>query len=166
MGFVGVAGALVPLGANSAANLISRWLVAVAIALWALRLGFHIAGRTAGVADNPRYATLRQGWGANASWQMWLLVQKQAVVSIPLVLAVFLAAHNPAPALRLQDGLATLIFILAIVGEGVADQQLQRFRRTSTKSGRNLPSWIMALVAASELLLRMVRLARLSAFRH
>jgi steroid 5-alpha reductase family enzyme len=136
VGFVGVTCALVPLGAEAAANIPRQWLLAVAIALWALRLGFHVAGRTACVADDPRYAALRQGWGANASWQMWLLVQKQAVVSIPLVLAVFLAARNPAPALRLQDGLAILIFILAIAGEGVADQQLRRFRRSSAGSGR------------------------------
>jgi steroid 5-alpha reductase family enzyme len=136
VGFVGVASALVPLGTDPADNLPRRWLVAIAIALWALRLGFHIAGRAAGVADDPRYAALREGWGGSASWQMWLLGQKQAVVSVPLVLAVFLAAHNPAPALRLQDGLAILIFVLAIAGEGVADQQLQHFRHTSAGSGR------------------------------
>lgn len=134
VGFVGVVSALVQLGTNSAANLPRRWLVAIAIALWALRLGFHIAGRTAGMTDDPRYAALRPGWGANASWQIWLLVQKQAVVSIPLALAIFLAAHNPAPALRPQDGLAILIFILAVAGEGVADQQLQRFRHASPGS--------------------------------
>jgi steroid 5-alpha reductase family enzyme len=136
VGFVGVGSALIPLGTDPADNLPRRWLVAIAIALWALRLGFHIAGRTAGVTDDPRYAALRQGWGLSASRQMWLLVQKQAVVSIPLVLAIFLAAHNPAPALRLQDGLATLIFIVAIAGESLADQQLRRFRRTSSGHGR------------------------------
>ena len=118
------------------------------------------------VTEDPRYAALRGGWGASAAWQMWLLVQKQAVVSIPLVLAIFLAAHNPAPTLRLQDGLAILIFILAITGEGVADQQLRRFRRSSSGGRRDLPIRIMALVAASELFLRMVRLGRVSACRH
>ena len=131
VGFLGVACTLVPLGADSPANLPRQCLVAIAVALWALRLGLHIASRTAGITDDPRYAALRRGWGASAAWQMWLLVQKQAVVSIPLVLAIFLAAHNPAPTLRLQDGLAILIFILAITGEGVADQQLRRFRRSS-----------------------------------
>jgi steroid 5-alpha reductase family enzyme len=59
-------------------------LVAAAVLLWALRLGLHIAMRTAGITDDPRYAALRRGWGAQASRQMWLLVQKQALVSIPL----------------------------------------------------------------------------------
>jgi steroid 5-alpha reductase family enzyme len=136
VGFVGVACALVPLSADSPANLPRQCLVAIAIALWALRLGLYIAARTAGITDDPRYAALRRGWGASASWQMWFLVQKQAVVSIPLVLAIFIAAHCPAPSLRLQDGLAILIFVLAITGEGIADQQLRRFRRSSSGGRR------------------------------
>jgi steroid 5-alpha reductase family enzyme len=136
VGTVGAACALTPLGADSAANLPRRWLVAIAVALWALRLGFHIATRTAGVTDDPHYAALRQGWGPKASRQMWLLVQKQAFVSIPLALAIFLGAHNPAPALRLQDDIAILMFILALGGEAMADQQLRRFRRTSPAPGR------------------------------
>jgi steroid 5-alpha reductase family enzyme len=63
---------------------------------------------------------------------MWVLVQKQALVSIPLALAMALAAANPAPGLRLQDYAAGLIFIIAVAGEAVADGQLRRFRRASS----------------------------------
>ena len=101
LGAVGAASALVPLAGDTAANLPRRILVAAAIAVWALRLGAHIASRTAGITDDPRYAALRQGFGKSAAVQMWLLVQKQALVSIPLGVAIFLAAHNPASALRL-----------------------------------------------------------------
>lgn len=130
LGVVGVAAAL-PMGAGQFQNLSRRWLVAIAVAIWALRLGIHIASRTAGIVDDPRYAALRQGWGSRASWQMWVLVQKQALVSIPLGLAIFLAAHNPAPALQLQDYLAMVVFVVAISGEALADRELRRFRRTS-----------------------------------
>jgi steroid 5-alpha reductase family enzyme len=135
IGAVGVASALVPLGADAEANLPRRWLVAVAIAAWALRLGAHIASRTSGIGDDPRYAALRAGFGEQAAVRMWLLVQKQAVVSIPLGLAIFLAAHNPAAALRLQDYLAILVFATAIGGETLADRELHAFRQTS--SGRS-----------------------------
>jgi steroid 5-alpha reductase family enzyme len=135
VGAVGVASALVPLGADGAANLPRRWLVAVAIAAWALRLGVHIASRTSGITDDPRYATLRAGFGEQAPVQMWLLVQKQAVVSVPLGLAIFLAAHNPAAALRLQDYLAILVFAVAIGGEALADRELRAFRQMSSGHG-------------------------------
>jgi steroid 5-alpha reductase family enzyme len=129
VGFVGVVVALAPLSTDAAENWPRRVLVAVAAALWALRLGLHIAARTSGVSDDPRYAALRDSYGANAGWQMWLLVQKQAVVSIPLVLAIFLAAHNVMAALRPQDWLAILVFAVAFAGEAIADRQLRRFRR-------------------------------------
>ncbi len=131
LGAIGIACALTPLAADTAANLPRRWLVAAAVAVWAMRLGFHIAARTSGIDDDPRYAALRQSYGSQASWQMWLLVQKQALVSIPLALAIFLAAHNPAAAPRLQDVLALVLFAVAIGGEGMADRQLRGFRRAS-----------------------------------
>lgn len=135
LGAVGFAGALIPLGGDTAGNLPRRWLVAVAAAAWALRLGAHIASRTSGIVDDPRYAALRQGYGARAAWQMWLLVQKQALVSIPLGLAMFLAAHNPAAAPRLQDYVAIVVFAAAIAGEAVADRELRNFRQKSTERG-------------------------------
>jgi steroid 5-alpha reductase family enzyme len=59
---------------------------------------------------------------------MFWLLQKQAIVSIPLAASIFLAAHNPAAELRLQDWLGVIVLLLAIAGEAVADHQLRRFR--------------------------------------
>jgi steroid 5-alpha reductase family enzyme len=95
---------------------------------WSLRLGLHIAQRTARITDDPRYAKLLRDWGADAVRQMFWLVQKQALVSIPLALSIVLAAWNPLPGLRLQDSLGVLVLIAAIAGEGIADRQLRRFR--------------------------------------
>ena len=132
LGAVGVACALAPFATEQAANAPRRWLVAIAVLAWALRLGFYIAARTAGIVDDPRYATLRRGFGPDASWQMWLLVQKQALASIPLALAIFLAAQNPVPTLRPQDYVAAVVFVVAIGGEALADLELRRFRRAAS----------------------------------
>jgi steroid 5-alpha reductase family enzyme/acetyl esterase/lipase len=112
-----------------------RILVALLIGSWSLRLGLHIARRTARIVDDPRYAKLLREWGAKAPRQMFVLLQKQALVSIPLALSVALAAWNPLPDLRVQDILAVLILLVAIAGEGVADAQLRRFR--SDPANRN-----------------------------
>jgi steroid 5-alpha reductase family enzyme len=135
LGAIGIACALFPVGPDSPASLPRRWLVAAAAALWALRLGFHIAARTSGVVDDPRYAALRRSYGSQASRRMWLLVQKEALVSVPLGLAIFLAAHNPAGALRVQDALAIVLFAVAIGGEALADRQLRGFRRAPAGGG-------------------------------
>src|SRR5262245_57247574 len=81
-------------------------LVAAMAAVWSLRLGLHIAFRTQGISDDPRYAKLISEWGSDASRQMFSLLQKQALVSIPLALAMWLAAANPFPLPAMQALLA------------------------------------------------------------
>ena len=111
-------------------------LVATCAMLWGARLGWHIADRTTGITDDPRYANLISGWRADAVRQMFWLLQKQAWVSIPLVLSIWLAAWNPVPALRIQDLLGALVIVTAIWGEGVADEQLKEFRANPTNRAR------------------------------
>ena len=135
LGAVGIAAALLPT-ASGAPTTPRQILVAALIAVWALRLGLHIALRTARITDDPRYAKLLAGWGADAPRQMFFLLQKQALVSIPLALSMLLAAHNPAPALRAQDWLGAAVLAIAIVGEGLADQQLRTFRHDPANKGR------------------------------
>jgi steroid 5-alpha reductase family enzyme len=103
-------------------------LVAVLIVVWSLRLGLHIARRTTGITDDPRYAKLLRDWGTDAARQMFWLLQKQAFVSIPLALSVVLATWNPLPGLRFLDLLGVLVLAVGIAGEAVSDRELRRFR--------------------------------------
>jgi steroid 5-alpha reductase family enzyme len=127
LGAVGCAGALTP-SLFQAGLTMRQALVAGLIAAWSLRLGLHIARRTSGITDDPRYAKLARDWGASAQRQMFLLAQKQALVSIPLALSMVLAAWNPAPGLRVQDVLGLIVLMIGIGGETLADAQLRRFR--------------------------------------
>src|ERR1700720_670327 len=54
VGLVGVGSALWPV-ADAAPNA-RQWLVAALVAIWSVRLGLHIAVRSAGATDDPRYA--------------------------------------------------------------------------------------------------------------
>lgn len=127
LGLTGVAGALLPFGAGP----ISRRLLLAALALaWALRLGLHIAQRTAGMTEDPRYAKLKRDWGSDASRQLARLLQMQALVSTPLVLGIVLAAHNPAPSLGWRDFAGVVIFAAGLAGGALADGQLRAFARS------------------------------------
>jgi steroid 5-alpha reductase family enzyme len=134
LGAVGLAGAL------SACLLdmptARQVLVAVMITLWSSRLGFHIAQRSAGIADDPRYAQLIRDWGSGAMRQMFFLLQKQALVSIPLALSMLLAAFNPIIALRWQDWLGVSVLSLGIGGEALSDYQLGQFRADPAHRGQ------------------------------
>ena len=63
LGLVGAGGALWPVG--GAAPNARQWLVAALVALWSLRLGAHIAARTAKITDDPRYAAFAKEWGVD-----------------------------------------------------------------------------------------------------
>lgn len=115
LGAVGIVWALLP-SASSGALTSRQMLVALLVASWSLRLGLHIAQRTARIADDPRYAKLLRDWGAEAPRQMFWLLQKQALVSIPLAVSILVAAWNPAPGLRLQDWIGVLVLVVAIAG--------------------------------------------------
>ena len=133
VGLVGAGSALWPI-AGAAPNA-RQWLVALLVAIWSLRLGLHIAVRTAGISDDPRYAAFAREWGLNAPRQMFIFLQNQALGSIPLVFAIFVAARFPDPALRWQDVAGALILFAGIAGEAVADWQLKRFRADPGNKG-------------------------------
>ncbi|WP_339035697.1 DUF1295 domain-containing protein [Bradyrhizobium symbiodeficiens] len=131
-GLVGAAAALWPLDDGSPAR---RVLVAGLVLLWSVRLGTHIAQRSAAGIDDPRYANYARQWGADAPRRMFLFLQSQALVSLPLPFAVFLAAHAPGPELRLQDYAGIVIILVAVAGEALADRQLRQFKRDPPSKG-------------------------------
>src|SRR6478609_9173429 len=101
VGLVGAAGALWPIG--DAPPNARQWLVAALVAIWALRLGSHIALRSRGIADDPRYAAIAREWGVDSARKMFIFLQNQALGSIPLVFSIFVAARFPSDVLRAQD---------------------------------------------------------------
>jgi steroid 5-alpha reductase family enzyme len=125
---IGAAGVMVALAPHVGALLGRQALVATLVAIWALRLGLHIAARTRHHGEDPRYAALREQWGPRFAMRLFLFLQVQAGAALLLVSSILLAARNPAPRLGWGDALGAVILIAAIVGEGVADRQLSRFR--------------------------------------
>ena len=134
LGLVGAGAALWPV-AGAAPNA-RQWLVAGLVAIWSLRLGVHIAIRTAGITDDPRYAAFAKEWGVDSPRKMFVFLQNQGLGSIPLVFAIFVAARLPGDALRVQDYLGAAILLAGIAGEALADAQLKSFRENPANKGR------------------------------
>ena len=103
-------------------------LVAALAAVWALRLGVYVAVRVAGSSEDARYASFRKEWGANFQRNMFLLIFPQGPASALLAMSVFAAAHGGGPDIGLRDTLGALVLLIAIVGEGFADEQMRRFK--------------------------------------
>jgi steroid 5-alpha reductase family enzyme len=134
LGLTGAASALWPI-AGAAPNP-RQWLVAALVVIWSIRLGSHIAQRTAGITDDPRYAAFAEQWGVDSPRKMFVFLQNQGFGSIPLVFSIFVAARFPHDALRLQDYLGVLVLVVGIAGEALADAQLKTFRGDPANQGR------------------------------
>lgn len=106
-----------------------RLSVAALVALWGLRLGTHIWHRSRTKGNDPRYMRLLEEWGPQRAWRMFVFLQIQALCSLPLFIAVALAAHNSAAEFGVLDGIALLVAGVAVIGEGVADEQLRRYQK-------------------------------------
>ena len=132
IGIAGVSLALFPVAGTTQ----RQWLVAALCAFWSLRLGTHILLRTVGGGDDPRYAQLKKEWKKDAQQRLFWFLQIQALCGFVLVLAVFVAAHNPLPGLRVLDWIGAALLIVAIVGEGAADRQLKEFVADKKNKGK------------------------------
>lgn len=133
LGLVGIVSALLPLSGETTTRQI---VVALIMLAWSLRLGLHIVRRSLERADDPRYALLIRQWGSHARRQMFILLQKQALVTLPLAIAIFVAAHNPAPFGRIQDWVGVLVILLGVLGEALADRQLHDWLAARKKDDR------------------------------
>ena len=127
-----VTAALWPGPAESVAR---QYLVAGLAAVWSLRLGSYIAHRVAkDTHEDRRYAGLRSEWGGNFQRNMCLLCIVQAPAAALLSLSVFVASHGGiGNEFGLRDFLGAAMLALGILGEGVADEQMRRFRKTAQR---------------------------------
>lgn len=135
VGGAGIAAALMPIDGREPVPE-RQYLVATLAAVWSLRLGFHIVARTAAGGDDPRYAQLRREWGEDFPRRLFSFLQIQAAAALLLASAIFVAARNPSPALGIGDWLGLAIMMAAVIGEGVADRQLSRFRGDPANRGK------------------------------
>lgn len=135
VGAAGVAAALVP---------VSGWegdwhrqlLLATIAALWSFRLGLHILRRTLRGGEDPRYAKLQEEWGERWRWRLFLFLQIQAAAALLLTTTIFAAARNPAMGWQWSDIAGIAMIFVAVIGEGIADAQLARFRGGGTNRGK------------------------------
>jgi steroid 5-alpha reductase family enzyme len=127
----GVACIVAALWPEAAASNARQILVAVLVGVWSLRLGGYIAFRVAGDAhEDKRYAGFRTEWGGAFQRNMFLLCIVQAPAAMLLSLSIFTASHGGPPELGIRDALGALVLLAGILGEGIADDQMRRFRKT------------------------------------
>lgn len=113
-------------------------VVGALVAIWALRLGLHLACRNLPHGEDPRYAAMREaggpGWAVRSLVTVfWLQAALAWGIGWPVAVV---ASSSGVPGAVGWTGLG--VAILGLVFEAVADLQLTRFRADPGNRGRVL----------------------------
>jgi steroid 5-alpha reductase family enzyme len=104
--------------------------------LWGLRLGVHLWLRVArDPHEDGRYQEIRKAWGGAIRAKFLAFFQAQALLDVLLSVPFLLACLDPEPGLSPLVWLGLGIWTVSMVGEGLADAQLQRFKADPAHRG-------------------------------
>lgn len=119
------------------APVVVRAVLALMGGTWGIRLGVHLFVRNWGKPEDWRYARFRKQWGAKADFNMFWFFQFQNIFTLLLSASAFLplAYREGVPPFACLI-LAMLIWIASVVGEGIADRQMERFRGNPANKGQ------------------------------
>lgn len=114
-----------------------RLLIGGMLGGWALRLAVHLLmHRVWGQPEEGRYRNLRARWGEAANARFFWFFQAQAILAWLFALPAFLVLHTRSGPLDWRDLLGLAIWLVAVVGELIADWQLERFKADPRQAGK------------------------------
>ena len=142
VGFVVIAAVAAALGHGDPTR---RWLLLALVAIWGVRLSWHIQRKTAGKGEDRRYADLlRDAKPVQVLLRVFLLQGFLGwFISLPLQLS---ATTGPTPKpLLAVTALGVAVWLVGVIFEAVGDRQLKAFKSDPANRGvimdRGLWSW-------------------------
>jgi steroid 5-alpha reductase family enzyme len=125
-------------GALGSGDPLRRLLICGMFAIWSVRLASHLATRIIGEPEEGRYVQLRKEWGVagNVNLKFLGFFQFQALLNVLLGLPMLFAALNPQPQLQALEIIGSIVWLIAVSGESIADAQLKRFKRNKDNKGK------------------------------
>ncbi len=119
---------------------VRRWLLALLVTLWGLRLSAHIFRRNAGKGEDFRYRKWREEGGSQWWWRSYFTVFLLQGLLMWIISAPLLAAQWAAGPVRLQwlDYAATAAWVVGFLFEAISDWQLLRFKADPANHGKVL----------------------------
>lgn len=136
VGFVAVAWLALILGGGDATR---RWILAVGVSVWGLRLAWHMLQKSKGKGEDPRYEEMLERSGGNG---FAVVARKifatqgaaQWFVSLPIQVS---AVAGPTPAWGwIVSGLGIAVFVVGLCFEAVGDAQLRTFKADPANKGK------------------------------
>ncbi len=113
-------------------------LITLMTVLWSLRLGVHLWKRVMGhhPEEDGRYRELRRGVAGHEGFFFFWFFQAQALLLALLSVPVMLSNFDPRLHLGFSDWLGFSVWLVAILGESLADGQLAAFKADPSNRGK------------------------------
>jgi steroid 5-alpha reductase family enzyme len=113
-------------------------MVCALAALWSLRLGIYLLIRVGShlSEEEGRYKQLRDEWSPNANFKFFVFFQMQALSNVFLAIPFFIIAFNKSPQIHIVECIGATLWLIAIIGEGLSDWQLQHFKKDPSNKGK------------------------------
>ena len=125
-------------GAIGSGDPLRRLLICGMFAVWSTRLALHLAARIIGEPEEGRYAQLRKEWGAKGNVNLKFLgfFQFQALLNVVLGLPMLFAVMNSQSQLHALEITGAIVWLIAVIGESIADAQLKHFKRDKNNKSK------------------------------
>ena len=143
VGFVAVAAVAAAVGTG---DLFRRLLLLVLVAVWGLRLAWHMILKSAGKGEDPRYETCCAATSRPATCCARCSSSRRAAtwfVSLPLQVSAVLRTDSGGAVAGADAGVA--VWVVGVLFEAVGDHQLRRFKADPANKGvimdRGLWAW-------------------------
>jgi steroid 5-alpha reductase family enzyme len=115
-----------------------KMLICGMVLIWSMRLAIYLLIRVGShlQVEEGRYKKLREEWAPNPDLKFFGFFQMQALSNIYLAIPFFLIAFNTRPELSILEYAGAAIWIISIIGEGLADAQLKKFKSNPANKGK------------------------------
>lgn len=105
-----------------------QWVLIFCVTFWCVRLVTLLVMRMRKGQKDQRYVELSSHWKSGLNWKYLIFFQAQAISVAVLVTPIALSFLASEPTWTYWDTIGTLLYIIGMSGELVADQQMVRFR--------------------------------------
>jgi steroid 5-alpha reductase family enzyme len=115
---------------------VRRWLLFVLPALWGLRLAQHIARRTIGRPEDPRYEQLlSKAKGSPDLYALRMVYLLQGVLAFVIAAPILVGGFEDG-SVGVLAWIGVASWCVGVFFEAVGDAQMERFRRDPSNKGR------------------------------
>ena len=112
--------------------------ILLAALLWSIRLTLYLGKRNLSGREDGRYIDIKKRWaGPHIHWKFLGFFQLQALIDIVLIVPFVYMIYNPSPS-QILDFSFFILACICIIGEAIADYQLQAFKDKTRTRGKQV----------------------------